>query len=287
MIRRALLVSLLAVAACKTAPETGPEGAPPTVPAEDFAVVAQNLTSVDIKYTGTVVAGSEPITVQKAKWEFVVDGEVKKSGEAQLNLKAAAGEKADFSLAETLTYVKDQAELEAMDKRGGSLLLAMRGTLFITVPTLPTREAPASTRVIEVPFAKSKDVRTPRLPHLKLVDFEAGRFSEAEAEVQAVFHIGVVNPNPFQISIDGLDFAAELAGKEVNKGSIAKGERVDRASTGVFDVTATLSSATHGKDAAKIIKALVVPWVLKTQLHAPLYDESLESKGEIKLTATK
>ncbi len=163
MIGRTLPLAALVLAACATTPQTRDEGTPPTVPSEDFAVVTQNLTSVDIRYTGTVLAGSEPVTVQKAKWEFVVEGEVKRSGEAQLNLTAAAGQKVDFSLSETLNYVKDQAELEAMDTRGGSLLLAMRGTLFVTVPTAATPQTPASTRVIEVPFAKSKDVRTPRL----------------------------------------------------------------------------------------------------------------------------
>lgn len=283
MMKRVMLLSVLSLAGCKTAPDVVADVTPPSLPQEDFAVVTQSLTQVDIKYTGTIAAGSEPISVEKAKWEFVVDGTVKRSGEDKLTLSAAAGETVAFELDESLTYVKDEEELKAMDARGGSLLLAMRGTLVVTVPVAASGDKPASKRTIELPFAKSKEVKTPRLPHLKLVDFEAAKFSENE--VQAVFHIGVVNPNNFQISITGLDYAAQLSGKEVSKGTIGTGDRVSAASTGVFDVTAMLNEETHAKDAAKIVKGLIVPYMLKSSLRAQLYSEELESKGEFKLKA--
>jgi LEA14-like dessication related protein len=283
--RKTILVSFLALTACKTAPEVVAEVTPPSVPAEDFVVVTQSLTQVDVKYTGTIAAGSDAITVEKAKWEFVVDGTVKRSGEDKLGLSAAAGQTVDFALDESLTYVKDEEELKAMDARGGSLLLALRGTLVLTVPVAASGDQPAGTRTVELPFAKSREVKTPRLPHLKLIEFEAGRFSENE--VQATFHLGVVNPNNFQIAIAGIDYTASLAGKEVAKHTIGAGERVTQASTGVFDITATLNEETHGKDAAKIVKSLIVPWVLKSSLRAQLYSEELESKGDIKLKASK
>lgn len=283
--KRSFLCLLMFVAACKTTPDVVAEVAQPTLPQEDFVVVTQSLTQVDIKYTGTVIAGGEPITVEKAAWEFVVDGTVKRSGDVTLNLSAAAGQNLAFELAESLTYVKDEEELKAMDARGGSLLLAMRGTLFITIPVAASGDKPAGKRTVELPFAKAKEVKTPRLPHLKLVDFEAGRFSENE--VQAVFHVGVVNPNNFQISIAGLDYTAQLSGKEVTKGTIGAGDRVSPASTGVFDITATLNEETHAKDAAKIVKGLIVPYLLKSSLRAQLYSEELESKGEFKLKAQK
>jgi LEA14-like dessication related protein len=283
--RALALAAVFAVAACKSAPEVRPESAPPTLPQEEFVVVTQSLTEVNVKYTGTVAAADEAVTVEKAKWEFVVDGAVRRSGEKPLGVAVAAGQQASFALEESLTYVKDAEELTAMDARGGSLLLAMRGTLVVTVPVPAVGDQPASTRTLELPFARSREVRTPRLPHLKLVEFEAGRFSEVE--VQATFHLGVVNPNPFQISLQGLDYAVSMAGKEVTKGTMGAGERVLPASTGVFDVTATMNEETHGKDAAKIVKSLTVPYVLTGTLRAQLYDEALESKGDIKLKPAK
>ncbi|MDP2275999.1 MAG: LEA type 2 family protein [Archangium sp.] len=283
--KRSMLSLLMVLAACKTAPEVVADVVEPTLPQEEFVIVTQSLTQVDIKYTGTVIAGGEPITVEKAAWEFVVDGTVKRSGEDKLNLSAAAGQNLAFELDESLTYVKDEEELKAMDARGGSLLLAMRGTLFVTIVVPASGDQPAGKRTVELPFAKSKEVKTPRLPHLKLIDFEAGRFSENE--VQAVFHVGVVNPNNFQISITGLDYTAQLAGKEVSKGTIGAGDRVSAASTGVFDITATMNEETHAKEAAKIVKGSVIPYLLKSSLRAQLYSEELESKGHFKLKASK
>jgi len=261
--KKTLAALLLCLSACKTAPEVVPVAAP-TLPQQEFTVVTQSLTSVEVKYTGTVQAEAA-FTLDRAAWEFVVDGEVKKSGETKLGGTT-------FELSESLEYVKDEEELKAMDTRGGSMLLALRGTLFVTV----------SGQSFEVPFAKSREVRTPRLPHLKLNEVDAGRFSEVE--VQATLRLGVVNPNPFEISISGVEFAVTMAGKEVNKGVVGKGDRVSPSSTGVFEVTATLNEETHGKEASKIVKSKLVPWSLTSKLSAALYNETLESKGEIKLT---
>lgn len=270
--KRALLSLVLLLAACKTAPEVVADVPPPTLPDEDFTVVTQSLTGVDVKYTGTVQAANDDIVIEKAAWEFVVDGTVKRSGEVGLNVAGKAGAQAKFELGESLVYVKDEEELKAMDARGGSLLLALRGTLFIK----------AGAKTFEVPFAKSKEVRTPRLPHLKFIDFDA--FRSSDVEVQAIFHLGVVNPNPFQISITGLDYTAQLAGKELGKGTLGAGDRISPASTGVFDITVTMNDETHGKEAAKIVKSKVVPYVLNSTLRAQLYSEPLENIGDIKLT---
>jgi len=205
--------------------------------------------------------------------EFVVDGEVRRSGRKALGIAVPAGGKADFSLEETLTYVKDEDDLKAMDARGGSLLTALRGTLVVTA---------AGPKTYELPFARSKDVRTPRLPHLKLHEFEAGRF--AQDEVQAVFHLGVENPNPFTLSISGITYVVTVAGKEVARGTIGAGEKISPSSTGVFDVTVTVNQDTHGKDVVKLIKGLELPFTVSGTLRAPMYVEPLTAEGRIKLT---
>jgi LEA14-like dessication related protein len=273
---RALLMMSVVAIGCQSAPEIKPVAAP-TVSDETFTVVSQSLTQVDVKYTGAVTAGGEPITIERARWEFVVDGTVKRSGETQVGLTGKSGAPTTFELLQTLTYVADEAELKAMDEQRGALLLALRGTIFLQVGQSPNR--------VEVAFAKSREVRTPRLPHLKFIDFDAGRFSESE--VQATFHVGVENPNPFQISLTGLEYEVELSGKQVAKATVAAGERISAASTGVFDVTATLNAETHGKAATQIVKGLLVPFVLKATLRAPLYVEEFEKRGDIKLKATK
>ncbi len=271
-----LMLSLMTLAACATpAPVVEADIAPPTLPTQELTVTSQSLTDCAVKLVGTIEA---PVaaTLKKATWEFVVDGAVVKSGEQPIGLALTAGQPGTFSLEQSLTYVKDGDELKAMDARGGALLLAMRGTLVVELPGAKT---------VEVPFAKSKEVRTPRLPHVKFQEYEAGRFSESE--VQAVFHVGVVNPNGFEISLSQLPYAVTVAGKKVKEDVIGAGERVSAGSTGVFDITVTVNEETHGKDVKKLIKSLSLPFALTGTLKTAMYEEALDAKGEIKLNASK
>lgn len=284
-----LIVGALCVVGlgCKSAPEARPEAKPPELPQQDLAVAAQSLTDVTVKLSGQVQAGDEALTITGADVEFVVDGNVLSTKTEKLSLSVAAQETANFEFEESFTYVKDEADLKAMDTRGGSLLLALRGTLKGTV----TREVSADGKstsqqiAVELPFARSREVRTPRLPHLKLGEFEAGRFSESE--VQAVFHLLVVNTNPFPVSLTSVTYEVSLAGKKVAEGVHGQGIKTAIAATDVFDVTAVMNEESHGKDVKKLIKGLVIPWEVKGELKTALYSEPLEAKGEIKLKPSK
>lgn len=286
--RTLLTAVLLALAGCKSAPETRPEAKPPELPKQDLQVVSQTLTDVSVKITGEVLAGDEALTLTGADVEFVVDGEVRSSKAETLSLSIAPGQTAPFSFDESFTYVKDTEDLKAMDARGGSLLFALRGNLKGTVQRDVTGADGKTSKqavAIELPFARSREVRTPRLPHLKLGEFEAGRFSESE--VQAVFHLQVVNPNPFPVTLSGITYEVSLAGKKVTDGTQGQGIKTAIAATDVFDVTAVMNEETHGKDVKKIIKGLVVPYEVKGEMKTALYSEPLEAKGEIKLKPQK
>lgn len=273
----ALAVAALTLVACRGAPEAGPTVAPPELVEQNFEIVSQSLTECDVKLSVVVASAEQPVTVVKARYEFVVDGEVRRSGEKALGIAVPAGGQAPFSISETLGYVKDEADLKAMDARGGSLLTALRGTLTVEGEA----RADGTKPTWQLEFARAKDVRTPRLPHLKLGEVEAGRF--ADDEVQAVFHLEVVNPNPFYLSISGVTYAVTVAGKALKSDTIGAGEKISPASTGVFDVTVTVNQETHGKDVIKLIKGLTLPYSVSGTLKAPLYEEPLAAEGDIKL----
>lgn len=281
-------VVVLLLAGCKTAPEAKPEAKPAELPKQELVVTSQTLTDVAVKLSGEVLAGDEALTLTGADVEFVVDGNVLTTKAESLSLSVAPGQTAPFSFEESFTYVKDGEDLKAMDARGGSVLFALRGNLKGTV----TREvvgADGKTSMqnvaVELPFARSREVRTPRLPHLKMGEFEAGRFSESE--VQAVFHLQVVNPNPFPVALTEITYEVSLGGKKVAEGTQGAGIKTAVAATDVFDVTAVMNEETHGKDVKKLIKGLVIPYEVKGELKTRLYSEPLEAKGEIKLKASK
>lgn len=271
---RALLWVLLC--ACQSAPAVR-DVAPPSLPTETLEVLGQTLTDCTVKYVGTVQSPERDLTLHQAMVEFVVDGKVLNSTEQALSVLVPAGTTHELSFEKTFACVKDADALTAPDA-SGPMLVALRGVLNGSVNT------PAGPFEVHLPFARSKELRRPRLPKVKLVDFEAGRFSERE--VQVLFHLGVVNPNPFELLLTGLRYQAMLAGKPVSEGFIGKGERISAASTGVFDVTAVLNEQTYGPEVKQVIKSLVVPYVLTGEATTALTRTPLDARGEIRLRST-
>lgn len=245
---------------------------------QSLQVVSQSLSDCTVKLNGTLESPELELNIHKAIIELVVDGAVLNKREEDYSVTVPAGESRPIELQETLTYVKDEAELTALDTRGGTLLVAVRGQL---VGSLKSSDGP---RLVQIAFAHSKDLRTPRLPIVKLIDLEAGRYSESE--VQVLFHVGVVNPNPFDILMTGLSYEAVLGGKKVAESFIGKGERVSAASTGVFDVQAVLNEETYGVGVKPLIKSMVVPYSLTGTATTALSNATLKATGDIKLRST-
>ncbi len=286
--RSLLAAALLCLAGCKSAPEPKADVKEAELPKQDMQIVTQSLTDVTVKLSGEILAGDEALSILGAEVEFVVDGNVLSTKSSSLSLTIAAGQTAPFSFEDTFTYVKDGDDLKAMDTRGGSILIALRGNLKGSVQReVAGADGKTSMQAVavELPFARSREVRTPRLPHLKLGEFEAGRFSESE--VQAVFHLLVVNTNNFPVTLSSITYEVSLAGKKVAEGTQGVGIKTAVAATDVFDVSAVMNEESHGKDVKKTIKGLVVPYEVKAELKTPLYSEPLSAKGDIKLTVSK
>lgn len=266
-------LSLLVLAGCQA--EVKPDAKAPELKDQELTVLSQSLTEFHLKLTGKLEC-AEACSATRAKYELVVDGKVASSGEAPVSLSVPAGGSAVWTLDQTSAYVKDAEELKAMDARGGSLLTALRGKLFVT----------QGTKTHELDFARSREVRVPRLPHVKFQELEAGRFSEDEAGV--TYHIGVVNPNPFEIKVSQIKYEVQVAGKKVSEGVIGKAERVSPSSTGVFDLETHVDASTHGDaEVKKLIKSQTLPYVITGEMTAELFSETFEFKGDVKLNVSK
>jgi LEA14-like dessication related protein len=276
MSNRLPLFAVLCLAACKTL-EVKPDLPGLTVgEASQLTALSQSLTEFTLKLDGTLVGSTEDALVQSASVELVVEGAVVKKSTVPLNLPVPAGATVPFALEQSSQYVKTADELKAMDARGGSLLSAVRGEFTVSL----------GGKTIQVPYARSREVRVPRLPHMKFQDVEAGRYSDEEAG--ATFHFGVQNPNPFQVTVSAITYTLDVAGKRIAEATtVGKGERVSPASTGVFDVEAKVSSESHGADIKKLIKSRALPYVITGTLTSELFSEPFEFKGTITLPAAK
>jgi LEA14-like dessication related protein len=268
-----VLSVVVAFAGCQA--EVKPDAKPPELKNQELQVLSQSLTEFRLKLMGHLEC-AEACSATQAKLELVVDGKVVSSAEQPVTLSLAAGTGADWALEQASQYVSSADELKAMDARGGSLLAAIRGKLYVT----------QGNRAHEVDFARSREVRVPRLPHVKFQELEAGRFDEGEAGV--TFHIGVVNPNPFEIRVSQIKYTVQIAGKPVGESVVGRAERVSPSSTGVFDIETHIDASTHGEaEVKKLIKSKVLPYVITGEMTAELFSETFEFKGDVKLNASK
>jgi LEA14-like dessication related protein len=271
---RAIALGLLvcAFAACKSGP-SGPGGAP-VISQQELEVVEQGLTDFRLRLEGTVQSPSEA-RIERATYEFVVDGKIVGKGDQAMATQVPAGSEAKFQVEEGSHYITTAEELQRYSTQGGSLLVALRGTLFVR----------QGKNLETLPFARSRELRVPRLPTVKLHSLDGARYSGDEVNVQV--SLGVVNPNPFPLSMEGLSYQLSLAGKSISEGKLGQGEKVSASSTGVFEVQVAFNKETYGPDAPKVIKTQSLPYEVKGELKGPLYDAPYALQGTLKLNVSK
>ena len=267
-----LLAAGLAASGCATGPE-GTSVPPPEIRSQQLHLT-QDLTSFHLRLEGEV-SSALPATVERAKWEMVVEEKIVKSGEQSLGVQILENGTGRFEIQASSRYVGTAAELKAMSDRGGSLLAALRGTLFIR----------RSGKARELQFARSREVRTPRLPSVKLQEIDAGRYSERQVNVR--LGLGVVNPNPFPLAVSALDYRAHVAGKEVSQGTLTRADTIDPSSTGVFEITFDVDEQSHGPEVTKLIKSLEIPWSVAGDLRGELYSIPYAIDGKMRLNVSK
>jgi LEA14-like dessication related protein len=262
----------LAASACASGPETASER-PPEITSQTLQL-DQDLTTFSLRLEGEV-SSVPPATVDRAKWEMVVEEKVVKSGEQSLGIQVPENGAGRFEVRASSRYVASPGELKAMSDRGGSLLAALRGTLFVR----------RGGKVHQLPFARSREVRTPRLPTVKLQEIDGARYSDREVNVH--LWLGVVNPNPFPLAVAALDYRAEVANKEVSKGTLTRADTIDPSSTGVFEISFEVDERTHGAEVTKLIKSLEIPWSVAGDLRGELYSIPYDIDGTMRLNVSK
>lgn len=257
---------------CASTPER-PES-PPLLVLQETTVASQTLTEATVRYAGQVVSPS-PGVLEKADYELVSDGQVVKTGTAALEVPLTAGQPTSFSFQEQAAYVRSPEDLEALSERGGTLLVALRGTLTVrsgqTVETLP--------------FAASRAVRVPRLPEVVVESLDAARYSAEE--VNLTLRLGVKNPNPFPLRLDGLRYSLSVAGKPLEEGTRAKADTVRASATGVYPLEASVTPATLGPEAKALISQGTLPYQVTGELTGPLLRLPYTLEGSVKLNVSR
>ncbi|MBN1204274.1 MAG: LEA type 2 family protein [Myxococcaceae bacterium] len=267
----ALLASLwLGCASAPARPES-----PPTLALQEATLPTQGLTDATVRYSGQVVSPS-PGVLEKADYELVSDGQVVKTGTATLNVPLSPNQPTSFSFEERAAYVRGPEDLKALSERGGTLLLALRGTLTVR----------SGQYVETLPFAASRAARVPRLPEVVMESLDGARYSATE--VNLIFRLGVRNPNPFPLRVDQLTYALEVGGKGMEEGTLAKADTVEASATGVYPLEVSVSPATWGPEVKALVSKGVIPYVVKGELTGgPLLRVPYTLEGRVLLKVGK
>lgn len=263
--KKLLALSVLAVGCASSSKGA----ATPTLVLQDLAVT-QSLTEYQATFAGTLEPQADSV-LEAAVYELVQDGAVVKKEDKSLQVELPAGKATPFSFTDGQKWVADAAGLKAMDAKGGSILTAFRGVL--RVRTGKTK--------VEIPFARSRDIRVPRQLKVGIKEIKAARYADNEAQVTAYF--AVENPNPFPVAISGLAWTAQLSGKNVGEGTLGPGEKIGPSSTAVFDIQVGVNEASHGKDIKPLIKSGKLAYTLRTTLKAELLEEQKDFSDTLKI----
>jgi LEA14-like dessication related protein len=267
----ALLACLwLGCASTQARPES-----PPTLALQEATVPTQSLTEATVQYSGQVVS-SGPGVLEKADYELVSDGQVVKTGTATLNVPLTPGQPTSFSFQERSAYVRSAEDLKTLSERGGTLLLALRGTLTVR----------SGQQVETLPFAASRAARVPRLPEVVMESLDAARYSATE--VNLTFRLGVKNPNPFPLRLDQLTYTLKVADKQLEEGTLTKADTVDASATGVYPLEASVSAATWGPDVKAVISKGLLHYDITGELTGgPLLRVPYTLQGRVTLNVGK
>lgn len=272
---KTLLVSIATVAlmlqACKTA-EVRPTAAPPSLPSQELAVVSQSLTDFKVKLTAKVES-AEPVTLEKADFELVADGKVLKSGQLPFKLAVAPGAPVEVTVDQSAEYATPPPT--DADAPTTPFLAALRGNFTFR----------SGEKTVTVPFARSREIRMPRPPRIKLSEIKAARYADNESEI--TIRLGVQNPNPFEIAMSSLNYTVSVDNKQIVETTVGQGERVSPAGTAVFDAQVLVNESTHGKDVVKLIKSQTLPYVITAKLVSGPHKADAEFKGNLKLNVSK
>lgn len=234
---RALPVAALALlVSCAGAQKTGPtvhKVRPHKVEIQD-----QDFTT----FTPMAVlplANDAPLKLVDATYEILVAGNKVASGKVALDTVLEPGERLEL-VAEPVPYADGDRMAEVLEMEG-SLPILMKGEV-----------RSAAGEIYE--FSKAGNVRTPRIPSIKVWHIEVSTYPD-EDRLSVLFFVRVVNKNPFDIQLDELIYDLAVGGKTlISQGTAGTKEVIGAATGGQIELPVDLTKQNFG-DVKKYLRS--------------------------------
>ncbi len=237
-VRRALVPALglalglgFGLASCKTAPQVKAPGTF-TVEPTGLKTTHQTLSSFTVTLSASVEnPGKVPLTITGADYTLTVGGKVLRTGHAPLELTVAPTSSGQLSFPVAVEYALKLEELQKLASTP-TIDLLLGGTI----------DGKLGTQAVQVPFSRAGQLRSPRLPTVKLGTPDAAR--QSLSEIAATFRLQVENDNPFPVKLDGLDYVLTVQGADVASGTVGDRTTVPPSSTQTWEVPTDLTEKT-------------------------------------------
>lgn len=241
--RKPIAVLAVVFTACASTPEVkAPVALNVQVDSKKAEVSHQTLTGFQLTEDVTAQADQPGVTATGAHWELVFDGNVVASGDQKLGTAISSTEPTALQLQGEGAIAKTAQDVQKLSEHQGGYSVALRGTLDFSGPNGATGKAE---------FARATFLREPRMPQVVMVDVGASHYDDGH--VNLTFNIGLDNPNPFPVPVEGFKYKIDINGQQVADSEAGAKSEIPASSKRVFEVTQTLDP-TSFKDLDRIYK---------------------------------
>ncbi|HLM43695.1 MAG TPA: LEA type 2 family protein, partial [Myxococcaceae bacterium] len=108
-----------------------------------------------------------------------------------------------------------------------------------------------------------------------------------DEKVDLLVRLGVDNPNPFPLRLEGLTYAVTVGGRKLGEGTQGKYDTVDASATGVYPVEVAVTRETWGQDVRALIAKGTLPYQVAGELTGPLVRVPYSLSGDVKLNVSR
>jgi len=207
------------------------------------------------------------VVVERARWTLALDGSEPVTGTTELNLRVAAKGKHEAKLKMTTPVNTSTEVLDAREEKPG-VHYSVKATFELT-----------GSEPYEADwFGEIYGSQRPEVT----VKGRAGRHSDKSVELG--FTVGIKNPNPFDVMVDGLDYKIFVDGQEVSSGELASGRHLDAASDLLFDIERALGLEDFQDLAKKVATSDVTPYRMDGTLRVSGVEIPVQLTGEFNFT---
>jgi LEA14-like dessication related protein len=276
MIRSQMSLALLLILpACAGARGEGAGEGTEDVQAGPLKVTEQTLTGFSVEAMIDLTnSAKEPLQISGATFELLVDEKPMASGTLPFNQILEPGGITSLKIPAAAEIAKDEATLAPWTARGEQAIpILLKGEIQVNLEGKPKESWP---------YARTGELRSPRLPVPKINDAEAARYENNE--IGLAFYLGLDNQNPFPIHIKSATYKIVINGKQVGEGIASVGDRIPASKMAEYEILARLSPAQFGPELHQLVQDNKLAYVMDGTVDLGIAQVPIHLTGDLKFS---